>query len=245
MTSNNSQGLAFRPYKRLPAELQIQIIKEALDDLTKPLASYSTVDRVWQDIIEERSFAALYVRHHDIAEFGRICVGRRTRLVSKIRLYIREETAEHFGPASQSWNDSITVAELDASSVKIAAGRAIEQAFRKMFEIMTGWTTDRSRAVAMTYDLSIPWLYSLPHEGGLIKADFTGLAPVPVIGSIYNAYDRTDIHPVSMVQLLGFLPNVQYSMLTLGSRINGSAFHRGIAEGDIQSQPSLISCHYF
>lgn len=201
----------FHLYSRLPVELQLNIVQRAFDS-TLPdsgnfaYSEFSCLDRVWQQVVESRTFDELAINVTDIANFGQFCVGPRRsflkRLIFEVDVSSKScpmncnndpEQQDQLSPlqAQESLTSKVTTTEnLSLGSIKGAtvtkqsASRMVTMAYSELFRLLATWSW-----VADHAQLDFVYVFkSTYHTGHIyldqIKIDVESIPPVTVIKQI-------------------------------------------------------------
>lgn len=201
-------------YNKLPTELKLQVIREAVAELRiklchdietrwprkAPLARYACLDVLWQEVIERFTFDRLSINGDDIEEFGKICC-KRQGILREIGLftYSPKRTNEFF-------EDIESIQEVDIDDVK----SEIKARVQALFNIMKDWKPEkRKRPGLIAVDVVIDSVLTKP-----VSVDFSGLPTVSVIGRFGRSYGNyMDLS--TTIEIYRKLPNLDEVSLNL------------------------------
>ena len=198
--------MVFPQYARLPVELRLQIIKEAVAQQRarrrrRRISALATVDAEWNDVIERILFRNITIGNQDLQEFADIC-GTRNILLKRVtcKFQARFQAPEPV--------DSTT-----------SAGMRIIHRISQLFRTMEDWSrADRRNKLIKVSICADVFNHSNRYVVSSESSDFPSLPKVSVIGGMYAQYGcahDTFLSQDTMNALHERLPNLHGTQLAI------------------------------
>lgn len=163
--------MSFHEYPRLPKELRLQIIEEAINLFTRKdsrhdgdicLYPLAAIDLEWNQVVERRLFKTIKLHSDDLDDFSSIC-SKRYAVLSKIRLFLNV----HRVPI-----DSTPNAQQRAMGV-----------LAQLFNIMKDWKPDAERGQQGLIGLELKFRGMSDSIFSPVPQDIENFPEVPIIGA--------------------------------------------------------------
>lgn len=162
--------MSFHEYPRLPKELRLQIIEEAINLFTRKdsrhdgdicLYPLAAIDLEWNQVVERRLFKTIRLYPDDLDDFSSIC-SKRYAVLSKIRLLLKI----HDVPIDSTTSEQHRVVGVLA----------------QLFKIMKDWKPDAERGQQGLIGLELQFWGMSPSIFSPVSQDIGDFPEVPIIG---------------------------------------------------------------